>query len=125
MHCKGRFIQSIANRKTAQQLKIDNLVVQVRVLNISNGDQILEIKLKLSLDAAHLPTHTVSSITDQAELVQDCSLNRRALMLCLKTWVQKEEYIVSGILTLIPSEYKLSVLSYKCRHRSDDCQSYR
>ena len=56
-----------ANRKTAQQLKIDNLVVQVRVLNISNGDQILEIKLKLSLDAAHLPTHTVSSITDQAE----------------------------------------------------------
>ena len=42
------------------------------------------------------------------ELVQDCFLNKKALALCLKAWVQKElipELIKSGILTSIPSKY--------------------
>lgn len=120
---KGRFNPLTCKKKNCSTIGTNrlgcNASIHVRLLNISNGDQILEIKFPL--EAAHLPTHTVSSIMDQltlkplsvienkvAELLQECLLNRKALVMCLKTWVQKElipEHMKSGILTSVPSEY--------------------
>ena len=69
--------------------------VQVRLLNVSNGIQVLEIQVPMI--SAHLPAHNPSSVTDQLtmkplpeieekviELVQESFLNQRALRLSLK-----------------------------------------
>ena len=93
--------------------------VQVRLLNVSNGMQVLEIQVPMM--SAHLPAHNPSSVTDQltmkplpeieekvAEFVQESFLNQRALRLSLKTWVEKElvtKHLNTGVITSKPSEY--------------------
>jgi len=74
--------------------------VQVRLLNGSNGIQLLEIQVPMI--SAHLPAHNPSSVTDQltmkplskmeekvVELVQESFLNQRALRLSLKNLGRK------------------------------------
>ena len=93
--------------------------VQVRLLNVSNGIQVLEIQVPMI--SAHLPAHNPSSVTDQltmkplpeieekvVELVQESFLNQRALRLSLKTWVEKElvpKHLNTGVIASKPSDY--------------------
>ena len=73
----------------------------LRLLNVSNGMKILDIRLPLP--SAHLSTHTPSSIKDQltmkplpeveqkvTELMEECFLNHRAFRMLLKNWVKSE-----------------------------------
>ena len=75
--------------------------IHLRLLRISNGMKILEIKVPLL--SAHLPVHNPLSISDQltikplpeveqkvAELIQECFINQRALKMLLTSWVDKE-----------------------------------
>ena len=68
--------------------------IHLRLLRISNGMKILEIKVPLL--SAHLPVHNPLSISDQftmkplpeveqkvAELIQECFINQRALKMLL------------------------------------------
>ena len=93
--------------------------IHLRLLNVSNGMEILEIKVPLL--SAHLSAHTPFSIKDQltmkplteieqkvTELVQECFLNHRALRALLKSWVEKElipAHIERGVLTELPSQF--------------------
>ena len=75
--------------------------IYIRHLIVSNGMEILEIKVPLL--RAHLSSHTPSSIKDQltmkplteieqkvTDLVQVYFLNQRALRMLLKSWVEKD-----------------------------------
>ena len=92
--------------------------LQVRLLNVSNGVQLLEIQIPMM--SADLPAHNPSSVTDQltmkplpqieekiAELVQEYFLNQRALRLSLKTWVEEliSKHLNEGVITNKPSDY--------------------
>lgn len=94
-------------------------VIQIRLLTISNGSSVLEIKLPTT--DAHLESHDPSSVADQlclkplyeveqkiSELVQESLLNQRALRMSLKTWVEKElipKHLESGVIDKHPSQY--------------------
>ena len=93
--------------------------IHIRHLIVSNGMEILEIKVPLL--RAHLSSHTPSSIKDQltmkplteieqkvTDLVQECFLNQRALRMLLNSWVEKDlipAHIESGVLIEPPSQF--------------------
>jgi len=93
--------------------------IHLRLLNVSNGMKILEIRVPLP--SAHQSTHTPSSIKDQltmkplpeveqkvTELMEECFLNHRALRMLLKSWVKNElvpAHITSGVVTEPPSQH--------------------
>ncbi|XP_065918696.1 uncharacterized protein [Dysidea avara] len=93
--------------------------IHIRHLIVSNGMEILEIKVPLL--CAHLSSHTPSSIKDQltmkplteieqkvTDLVLECFLNQRALRMLLNSWVEKDlipAHIESGVLIEPPSQF--------------------
>ena len=129
----GRFKSLYLGKKNRSSLRTRRFGckanLQVRLLNVSNGVQVLEIQIPMM--SAHLPAHNPSSVTDQltmkplpqieekiAELVQESFLNQRALRLSLKTWVEKElipKHL--NVITSKPSDYNRAY--YPTAHESE------
>ena len=97
---KGRLKSLKLSKKNRRAIGTRRLgceaAICLRLLKMSNGTEILEIKIPMN--SAH--SHDVSSIADQiclkplqqieakvSELVQDSLLNQRALRMALKTWI--------------------------------------
>lgn len=120
---KGKFNPLSLKKKSRVSIGTRRLgcgaCVHTRLLHVSNGMEVLEIKIPLL--SAHLPVHNPLSVSDQLtmkplpevehkveELVQECFLNQRALRIFLKSWVEKElvpKHIATGVITESPSEY--------------------
>ena len=116
---KGRLKSLKLSKKNRRAIGTRRLgceaAICLRLLKMSNGTEILEIKVPMN--SAH--SHDVSSVADQiclkplqqieakvSELVQDSLLNQRALRMALKTWVNNELiplHLETGVIDKEPS----------------------